>query len=339
MSSSTDLELELTRNGLAYLQRSVEEGDDQADLQTMAFAITDLAIAVEVLLKARLAREHWTLIFTKPDTVKRADMLAGTAKTVGPDEAFKRLENISGVPWRPTHSLQVTRLVTLRNRVMHFTPSGMAVQALMAPWGEALDFALWLLSNEFDATDSPRSAQLVRDVEEAVSTRLGELGVLVKTRLASLADRLASAEVLVQCPRCTQPTLVLGEGDPVRCLYCFSNSEYQGPQVADLYVELVLNKSSYSTAKDGEDWPVHVCLECDREALVAGIEPVPPPTAPSTWAAPLVHYGCFECGIVYAHHEVERCARCHTLTSYEVDGSSLCQDCVADYYDEFLASE
>lgn len=82
---------DLTENGLAFLHRSVSEmGTQQTTVRSLSFAIVDLAAAVEVLMKARLVREHWTLICSDPDKATAAHLLAGTAKTVSPEQAVKR---------------------------------------------------------------------------------------------------------------------------------------------------------------------------------------------------------------------------------------------------------
>jgi hypothetical protein len=65
----------LTENALAFLHRSVQEMSAQpATLRGLSFAVVDLAVAVEVLMKSRLVREHWTLICADPDkATDRAD--------------------------------------------------------------------------------------------------------------------------------------------------------------------------------------------------------------------------------------------------------------------------
>ena len=53
------LEENLTRNSLGFLRRAVTQiKAAHTDRQQLAFAVVDLAVAVEVLLKARLSREH-----------------------------------------------------------------------------------------------------------------------------------------------------------------------------------------------------------------------------------------------------------------------------------------
>ncbi len=86
--SLAGLSRDLTENGLTFLHRSVTEMRAQpATLRSLSFAIVDLAAAVEVLMKARLVREHWTLICSEPDKATPTQMLAGTAKTVTPEQA------------------------------------------------------------------------------------------------------------------------------------------------------------------------------------------------------------------------------------------------------------
>ena len=117
------LSRDLTENGLAFLRRAVGEMSAQpVSFRNLSFAVVDLAAAVEVLIKARLVREHWTLICADPDKVTVALVLAGTFKTVALEQAVKRLDGVAGVPMtRSGYDKRVDAIARLRNRAIHFT--------------------------------------------------------------------------------------------------------------------------------------------------------------------------------------------------------------------------
>jgi hypothetical protein len=59
-------------NGLDYLKSVIEHLRDKPDQRNLKYAVLHLQAAVEVLLKARLIREHWSLVFEKPSAASSA---------------------------------------------------------------------------------------------------------------------------------------------------------------------------------------------------------------------------------------------------------------------------
>ena len=114
------LEHDLTQNALEFLRRSVTAMRTNPDDAT--FPVVDLAVAVEVLLKARLVREHWSLICKNPDTATPAGVLAGTVTTVTTEQALNRLESVASLPLKArSRRKRLETIGTLCNRAIHFT--------------------------------------------------------------------------------------------------------------------------------------------------------------------------------------------------------------------------
>lgn len=332
----TKLEQDLTVNALAFLQRSFRQTiDAEEDGQQLSFAVVDLAVASEVLLKARLVREHWTLILDDLDSGRpdRGALISGSAKTVAPGQAVDRLSRLIGVPLGDTkdkksRAHQVSQVTNLRNRAAHFTLATMAPLSIRAHLGLGLQFVLWFLETEF--ADSPSKAH-VDGLLEVMGTELGRVQELVRERLRDLAPELDRAVVCVQCPRCSQPTLMLlgaGVGEPA-CPFCRSiTSETDRNQLAEEYVGEVLTLSSYETFKDGGEWPVFDCPECGQEALVGGVRQVRPLHVDGEASEP-VYWGCFACGLAQPGQALGHCYHCHRLCDAS-EGYGLCVDCTHD---------
>lgn len=110
------LKFELLDNGIDSLKQGIEFVlEYQADPSKLKIAILLLSQAVELILKERLQREHWSLIFKD---IEKAG--AENANTVSLEEARKRLERIAGViierdRWEPVEYLQ-----KVRNNIQHF---------------------------------------------------------------------------------------------------------------------------------------------------------------------------------------------------------------------------
>lgn len=84
------------------------------------YAVVHFATAIELILKARLLKEHWALVVAVSGDADREAFRNGTAKTVTVDQAIKRLENVAGqhLPHGAAEAFKV--IAAHRNRMIHF---------------------------------------------------------------------------------------------------------------------------------------------------------------------------------------------------------------------------
>jgi len=113
-------------NGLDYLQSVIEHLRDDPDERDLKYAVLHLQAAVEVLLKVRLVREHWSLIFEKPSAATSAALVGGDFKSITLEDTLTRLTNIAGVEVPKLAQQQFQRLANKRNKLQHF---GLSEQA------------------------------------------------------------------------------------------------------------------------------------------------------------------------------------------------------------------
>jgi hypothetical protein len=321
----------LLRNGLDFLHRAVANMGDAAGPKELKFAAVDLGVAVELLLKARLVREHWALVCKDAHKAKPAEFASGTLVTVGPDELLTRLAQIGGVSVSKERRAELDQLIKLRNRAIHFTFGDEDPVGLKVVLAKGLDFLLWLLENAVRDGGTEEESGLVEETIDELTTQLGLITALVTERMSTIADALASQSVVVLCPRCRMPAMCLGDGEPGRCAFCLWSPD--GEEAAAEYAEAILGTTEYDAITEGGSWPVHHCLNCGERALVQGIEvrggaeaELPRRHDPHTPIAPL-SFGCFACGITYSELDVDFCARCGALT----DGGPVCSVCYADW--------
>jgi hypothetical protein len=90
------LEFDLIQNALDYL-RSAADYSIKGDTRSLKYAVLHLDAAIELVLKARLAREHWSLIFENSDKASLQAMSSGDFVSVDIKSALNRLEGIAGV--------------------------------------------------------------------------------------------------------------------------------------------------------------------------------------------------------------------------------------------------
>lgn len=116
--SEDELFKSLATSAFEFLEKAISEFAQSAKFSTVHFAI-----AIELFLKARLMREHWSLLLDKPDQADKAAFFRGEAKTVTPEQTLERLRKIAGVSI-PQHSRDVfLKIAQHRNKMVHFVHS------------------------------------------------------------------------------------------------------------------------------------------------------------------------------------------------------------------------
>lgn len=344
-STIADIEHGLTENALMFLRRSVramqndpDVAKDAAIAEGVAFAVVDLAVAIEVLMKARLVREDWRLV-CKPakgmtDEQLKLSFLAGTAYTITPKEAIKLLRDKCGADLATDgHDASVHHIGELRNRAVHFSLNqGTRPIGVQAAYGSGLDFVLWFLGKEFLGNTGGATEELIDGVIKEIAERLSEINALVKERMASIEDELDAAEECLECPRCHQATLMFTEQEPIRCAFCVW-SPMDGEAAALEYVHNVKELDEYTELTSGGEWPIGECVDCSETALVAGVvaQREHPLDAGSLNCDGHVrpYWACFGCGRTSGITDIERCTYCDIPTTTGDGGIPICEDCFA----------
>ncbi len=110
-----DAKENLAQSAIDFLVKAVGEIG-----QHPKYSVIHFAIAVELILKARLMNEHWSLVVEKTSDADIASFLEGKCKTVNPAEAIRRLVKICGQKITKEASEQFLKLAAHRNRMLHF---------------------------------------------------------------------------------------------------------------------------------------------------------------------------------------------------------------------------
>jgi len=105
----------LAQSAIDFLEKAVGEIG-----QHPKYSVIHFAIAVELILKARLMNEHWSLVVEKTSDADIASFLEGKCKTVNPAEAIIRLQKICAQSIPIEASIQFSKLAAHRNRMLHF---------------------------------------------------------------------------------------------------------------------------------------------------------------------------------------------------------------------------
>ncbi|MFF1399377.1 hypothetical protein ACFVZD_36965 [Streptomyces sp. NPDC058287] len=249
-------------NGIDYLVSVVDhlQPDTGGTPRDIKYAVLHLQAAAEVLLKARLVREHWSLVFRDPGTATHKSFLQASFESCTTTTAVQRLRNIAGLAISEKDASALKDLAETRNALQHYglTHNARAVEARAAT---VLDFLLRFLAEE------PLVPALSEDEEEAWAhaaeadldkVRDGVLAIqsFVTRRMNRLrGNELKGAEDrTVYCLECQQPALVLDDHGGV-CHFC--PIEWSASDLLTVY-----------RFTDDRDAPGHDCPNCSCPTLI-----------------------------------------------------------------------
>ncbi|MGW3059459.1 hypothetical protein ACWC98_26460 [Streptomyces goshikiensis] len=243
VSPRPDVDFKPVRNGMDYLLTAVQhltEGESPPGDRDLKYAVLHLQAATEVLLKARLVHEHWSLVYKDPRRASLDDFRQGRFESCTLQDTMNRLAQVAGVVIPPRERKAIEDMTDVRNALTHYghTANAYWVEARTA---RVLSFLLTFITREL----KPVLTSEVREVGEAMymlRTKSSSIDSLVKDRMNSLSGELETvAGRTVVCPDCRQWALVVGE-TPVFCRFCLQTF---GPTImaeADYVLEVLGEK-------------------------------------------------------------------------------------------------
>lgn len=200
------LKFSLLDNALDSLALGLEFAlSDRQDKSKLKLAVLLVAQSVELLLKERLRREHWSLIYRNVDKAGSYDAI-----TVSINEAKKRLATITNITLSKDHDDAVEEIRKTRNRIQHFEVN-ITFEQVVAQVNAAIQFLISFLHAELDIDIRdviPVDVyQSLVEIEE-LATELRELAVKRVEEVekeyqpTKLADLAASDFETILCPQC-----------------------------------------------------------------------------------------------------------------------------------------
>lgn len=109
----------MVESAFEFLNKALDEFKESPKFSTVHFAI-----AIELFLKSRLMKEHWSLLVEKTDNADRNAFFQGTSKTVNPEAAIQRLAKIACDPIPEEARKVFLAIAQHRNRMVHFVHGG-----------------------------------------------------------------------------------------------------------------------------------------------------------------------------------------------------------------------
>jgi hypothetical protein len=190
----------LVVNGLEFIERSAEELEEEPK-----FSIAHFATGLELLLKARLFAEHWSLTAVNPHKCSWTGLTEGSALTIQASDLCSTIATVTGTSF--LHLQETFKAVFVhRNKVLHWIPSG-NIEETAAEQCRAWYHLYHLLT----VTWAERFARF-KERANAVDKTLLNYQPYLRVRYTQLENRLKGLKAngaLFTCPACKLESGVL----------------------------------------------------------------------------------------------------------------------------------
>ncbi len=310
-STDSDINFSLVENGLDFVESSLRHIVKKSGDRNVKYAILHLCSGILLLLKERVRREHWALLFASQSQANKEKYLRGDFNSLNFDQLLDVIKNVCSVEVPSDAEKSLSNLRNIRNKAEHFGFHANSF-ALKATSAKALDFLIDFVHNELEPSSFSKKEQALFKKIEA---KLPGFTKFVSARENRLKSQLTKFEGLIlSCPNCDLRYVIRDQdGYFYKCLFCNQKTE-DFEALGHSYIENNLGISSYITTKDGGEWPQYDCLECNQTCLI--------PKERSFESG----YFCLNCDAVYGQDEVDKCTSCGTLI---MAGDLNCSDCFA----------
>lgn len=325
-------------NAFDFLEKALTEFEKEPK-----YSVINFHAAVELFLKARLMREHWSLVVSKPESADWKKFLAGDFHSVTIKDAKARLDSIAQDGLTPEQFDSFMKLAGHRNRMVHFFHHGQhdnekELQKIVAEQCRAWYYLNRLLSYQWAEKFTAHQKQVSKFDGEMLKFRqylkakyddqITHIDAMIQEGIAFRAcpscgfealkeDRsdeplldyncivcgLSRAGLAVECPQCDKEILLIGEAYG-ECLSC--NYEISAGEVKDKFVG-----SHYSMDEGG----IAHCSECGSEESVVSV-------SSTKWL-------CMECFTPFDQDEINQCEWCSEYSTGNLEDSYLsgCMAC------------
>lgn len=261
MTSGSTQFTSLSHNALDYLLSAVEHLEQRTE-RSLKYSILHLFAGIELLLKERLRREHWSLIFQDINQASQNRLASGDFKSVDFHTCTARLAEIANVPLTKPQLNHLDSLRQLRNRIQHFHTT-IGQNDATSRLAQGTNIAIHFITNEMADLNASHKPELDR-LHEA----LANFNEYVTCRTAEIGDNLKSFACTVWCPRCDQNTLGLGNGNPL-CPFCgFTDEPFEamaaaaGDAVVGHCPDCGGPMGEYCYSDDDEVFEMFICFSC-----------------------------------------------------------------------------
>jgi hypothetical protein len=303
---------ELIRSAYAFLERAAGEIANEPK-----YSIINFATGIELMLKARLVKEHWALVVERTSDANKADFMEGRLRTVTPKDAVERLRKICGEAISKDADKAFQSIADHRNKVIHFfheaTSEG-ADPALREAVTKEQCPGWYHLEQLIEKWDKPFTtySKEIRTINALMRKNRAYLQTLYDRLLPGITKDEANGRMYADCGGCgfrsARVDIVSTKIKEQRCEVC---------KLWEQYTEVPCPEQCGSTIRIAGESKDRVCPKCNhhltRDELYEALDvemidrEAPPPNRNCPY--------CMEMGTVVKHeNDVYVCAECLSIS-------------------------
>lgn len=215
----------LVENAIDFLDHALVELE-----RSPKYSVIHFYAAVELLLKARLLAEHWTLVIAKRHDADHKRFLAGDFQSVTLEEAAARLDKVIESPLTAAELGLFRGLSKHRNRMMHFYHDAIGAEAA-ADLKKAVaieQLRAWYVLNRLLLDRWGKVFKHWKTEFERVSANLRKYRAYLQVTFEAVEPHLhgmeAGGAAIEECPACGYPASevqeTVGLVNQCACLVC-----------------------------------------------------------------------------------------------------------------------
>lgn len=252
--NADDIFKRIVKNALEFLNDSADEFEIQPKR-----SLIDFITALELFIKARLLKEHWTLLLNNLSKGNYANFVNGDLPTIDFKEALDRLDNVLQEPLTKSERGCFEKLRLHRNKLIHFYNkdySGKSQKAKLNALTEIAEgwyYLHGLLKDRWSDDFKQYQSQI-----DSITKKIDKNKKSWQGKYNSLKDRIdkdiAKGIVVKECPICNYVAAKLEEwGEPIyesKCLICGQKDIWLEVE-CDACGETVYVSDSYTTCQCG----------------------------------------------------------------------------------------
>jgi len=253
-------QLSLVENSLDFFLSAAEYAA-RDDPISWKYSILHLADGVELLFKARLEREHWSLLFADINQASLEKLERGDFKSVDFEDTCRRLRQIAFVKTDERESEQLNELRRLRNKIRHYTAE-LNSRQLRAIFWVCMSICIRFCAAEGLSDAADRLGKINNVLEEGLDRNIDQ-------GLVKLVDQYGLAW---HCPDCWLPWVVFD--NKATCKFCLRDQDpvlvarhnamgYPVPDCPECFKKETLARFNIVRA-DGNIEVNWICLSCGR---------------------------------------------------------------------------
>lgn len=307
-------------NGLDFVLNSINDlaiaNEDAVEecskKRLIKYSLLHLSSGIELVLKSRLFKEHWTYVFADMNKAKKELLVSGDFQSVDNDTLFVRLENLCNIKIEQNDVLALKNLRKRRNRAEHFELNE-PILSLESSIHKSISIIIKILVDIYDVDDlSDEESILFAEIKDAMRKFTKHYDD-AKSIAQKMLEQTELSKYAVICPECQE--FFLYRDNNVKCYFC--GYEDTGESAARNYIFNIMGMSEYSTVKDGGEYPLYGCPQCGNDAFVLDSE--------NERAL------CFSCDFNCDVKELDFCNSCGTLYfKFNQESVGICPNCI-DY--------